>query len=118
MNSNLTPTLYAQRMLELENVHTLELPEGYISYEILPIGTLFIRDVYVAPEHRGKGIARDMLNYVEDMAKKERCTGATGYHVPSQFKNQVSKSFSAIALSQGFKIQQVEGSVTWFHKFL
>lgn len=55
---------YAKERLGWE---TIEITDGFVQYS-LGDSSVFVRELYVAPEHRGKRFASDLLNLVAEKA--------------------------------------------------
>tara|TARA_B100000131_G_scaffold11232_2_gene11732 strand:- start:12966 stop:13307 length:342 start_codon:yes stop_codon:yes gene_type:complete len=60
-------SLYAKYILERENKHYFENKYGFVTYTI-GSDNIYLQDMYVLQECRGKGHARNFLNYIEKIA--------------------------------------------------
>ena len=65
-------SLYGQYIKEIFNRDEIEKEHGFATYEIKG-KYCYIIDVYVVPEKRESGYATELVEDVEDMAKKSGC---------------------------------------------
>jgi predicted GNAT family acetyltransferase len=59
---------------ELKNLDVYKTEYGFVLYRIQNDDQLYIRDIYVKPEHRKGGVAARMADEVAIMAKEQGCT--------------------------------------------
>jgi GNAT superfamily N-acetyltransferase len=61
---------YALYIKEREGKETLENDQGFASYiDLNNTETIYISDMYIRPEYRGKGYARHFYNEIAELAK-------------------------------------------------
>ncbi len=95
-------SMYAEYLTERTNDQILENEYGFATYRFLEnCKTVYIVDIYVVPEMREKGIAADMANQIEKIAKEKGCTDMIGTVLPSA---KGSNTSLAVLLSYGMKL--------------
>lgn len=64
--------MYADYIKEAWNREYAEWDFGFVTYGVCnKIGSLHICDLYIAPEYRGQGNYKTILNYLEGLARAE-----------------------------------------------
>lgn len=70
-------SLYGQYIAEREAMGIVESACGFATYKI-DAGSIYLRDLYVIPEARRDGAARELADRVRDIGKKSGCSEMTG----------------------------------------
>lgn len=65
-------SLWASYYSEREGYQTLETDHGFAIYKIFN-EIVYLRDIYVSPDYRKTGLAKDMANEVSAIAKAQGC---------------------------------------------
>lgn len=103
--------LFEQYVLEREGGILLKHEHGFAIYKDYNDTLAYLQDVYVEPEHRRKGIAKQLLRQAIDIAKKSNKTALlTTTDVGA---NNAQKSVMTI-LKSNFKILKLENTVIWY----
>lgn len=95
--------LYAKYVKEREGFDFLENEKGFYEYKITG-DDCYIRSIFIAPEFRSTGAAKDLAFEVISIAKKAGCKTLTGTVIPSLNKEHASISLS-MQLKFGFKLE-------------
>lgn len=65
-------SLYAKYVEERRGAYVIEEEYGFISFELRPTySTIFIRDLYILPEYRRKGLGTDITYAILNTIDKE-----------------------------------------------
>lgn len=83
----------------------------FLSYAICG-DELIIEDLFVLPEHRGKGILDDLLLKVEQDGRENRCS----FIVSTCNSDRTAAIIYQIR--KGFKLYKIENNVIYFYKEL
>ncbi len=95
-------SLYGDYLVERTNDQILENEYGFATYRFLEnCKTVYIVDIYVIPEARVKGIATDMADQIEKIAKERGCIDMIGTVLPSA---KGSTASLAVLLAYGMKL--------------
>lgn len=73
----LTSGHYWAYIKEREGVDVLERPEGFVTIKLLSVG-LYMQDIYVAPEFRGTGVGKQLVDEAESIARGSGCQKLIG----------------------------------------
>ncbi len=76
-------SLYADYVKERLGDEIIESKSGFATYRFTDDKTVYLVDLYVSPDFRKMGVARDMANLVGEIAKKRGCIKMIGSVVPS-----------------------------------
>lgn len=67
-------SLYAEYIKEREGKDIIEDEKGFATYLYTPVrNEIYIVDVYVRPEYRMQGIAKQYVDNIEEIAKEMNC---------------------------------------------
>ena len=64
--------LYAEYLLEREGKHLIEKDYGFCVYEIMD-EYAYIAEIYILKDKRKKGLGKEFVKEVEEIAKEEGC---------------------------------------------
>lgn len=103
---------FANYLKERSNEDLLEFEEGFVSYKIFG-QECYIKDIYVAPEHREKGLASSIADEVTKIAKEAGCKFLTGSVCPSAKNSHVSL---LVLLGYGMRLLRAEHDMVYFIK--
>lgn len=94
-------SLYAEYIKEREGKDIIEDEKGFATYLYTPIrNEIYIVDVYVRPEYRRQGVARDYVDTIINIAKEKNCE----YLITSvDLRNPDWKSSTTGLLNTGWK---------------
>ncbi len=95
-------SFYAEYLKEKTNDQILETDIGFATYRFVDEKTVYIVDIYVAPDFRRSGKASIMADGVVDIAKKRGCTTLIGSVVPS---NKGSTDSVKVLFGYGMKLK-------------
>ena len=76
-------SLYGEYLKERLGDFIVEMEHGFGSYRFPNFETVYIVDIYVQPEFRKHGIARDIADMITECALAKGCTKMIGSVVPS-----------------------------------
>lgn len=107
---------YANYVKEREGFEVLENDKGFFEFKI-DGENCYIRAMYIAPEFRSAGAAKELAAWVEETARVNGCKYLTGTIIPSLNKAQASESMG-IQLKYGFKIESVHDDLIILRKEL
>ena len=93
-------------------METIEKEHGFLTYKALP-EEYRIFDIYVLPDFRQSGIAREMADEVCSLALENGCKIITG-SVDTRANGATSSVKDLLAY--GFKVLRTEGSMIYFVK--
>jgi GNAT superfamily N-acetyltransferase len=107
-------SLYADYLNERLGKKLIETKHGFAVYQIFHTsGECYFEDVYIEPESRGKGYAREFLNEIHRIAKNEGCEFITGSVRPSA--NGSTDSLKVL-LAGGFRLYSSGVDAIFFRK--
>jgi GNAT superfamily N-acetyltransferase len=107
-------SFYAEYLKERTEDRILETPEGFATYRFPQDGkTVYIIDIYVAPEHRAHGVASSIADQIVAIAKQRGCTRLLGTVVPS---NKGSTASLKVLLGYGMWLQSSAADLVVFEK--
>ena len=105
---------YAQYLSEREGYSCVLKDEGFAAYKIEG-DHCYLRDIWVSPDYRKKGVASAIANEGADRARTAGCTFMTG----SVDTSLPSATISAkVLLAYGMEITGVAGTGIFFRKAL
>jgi len=111
-------SLYGNYIGEIFGDRIIELDEGFITYNMLPYNkekSCYIKEIYVDPKCRSKGIAHTLGDRVTDIAKSDGCVRLVGsIDNGSNGKDYALKAF----MYWGFRLDKIEGNILWIIKDL
>jgi GNAT superfamily N-acetyltransferase len=96
--------LYAEYMKEREGVSFLFKEQGFVQYTING-EECYIQVIYVTPDHRRSGLAAQMADEVEAIAKENGCTFLTGSCDP---RAPGSTESATAMIRTGFKLHSAK----------
>jgi len=105
--------LYKQYLKERENIELIEDDHGFATYRKLDNGDYYIIDIYIEPEFRRSGLARELSKKIKDIAIEDKATKLIGSVCIST--NNVTVSMAAV-IGDGFKFTHANGNMLWFSK--
>lgn len=108
-------SLYSFYLKEREGYEVVEAMGGFASYKILSPDEIYIRDIYVVPSERRKGIASELADLVSDIGKNSHCKYLIGSVCPGAFG--ATESLKAL-LAYGFQLYQSKENMIWLRKEL
>ena len=108
------PNMVLNYILERENVEYLEYEWGFMFVQKLP-SHLYIQDIYVKPELRGKKYASKMLEEAEKIANLGGFKAVLGSCDPAAVGSTHSLK---TMLSVGFELHSVNGNLIYLEKKL
>ena len=107
-------SLYGDYIQEREGKHIVENEHGFATYTLIPEAKeCYIMDVYVSPEKRKSGLAKQMVDEIQGIAKKQDYKYLTTTASPSTKNSTTSLN---VILSCGFKLLRSEHDLIWFIK--
>ena len=107
-------SLYAQYVKERGGKELIETEHSFATYYILEQGC-YIEDVFVQPEYRSTGIARETVDWIARIAKQAGCTKMYCTVCPSALNS--TDSLKAV-LAVGFMLSSVQPNLIVFKKDL
>lgn len=106
-------SLYAQYLTERTEDLILETEKGFATYRFTNEFTVYIVDIYVIPEFRKQGVARDLSDTIVGIARMKGCTQLIGSVIPSAKGS--SESMKAL-LAYGLKLDSSAGDFILLRK--
>ena len=106
-------SLYASYLQERTSDGIIENDEGFITFRYLNRNQVYIIDVYVLPEYRGKGIATELADKVCATAKTMGCTEVIGSVVPAA--KGATESISVL-IAYGMNVFEASQNLILFKK--
>jgi len=103
-------SLWAEYIAELEGCATHETDRGFVTFSIEP-RSIFIRDMYVRPEHRNRGIASDFVRYVSRLAREQGKRYVTSVVYKAKRTADLSRKAQ---LAYGFEVSHEDADVIYF----
>lgn len=104
--------LYLKYRKEREGIEYIVVEGAFITFKGFG-DYCYIEDLYCIPELRDSGIIKDLVNKVEDIAKKagyEKLLGSVDINAKNAELNLKS------CFNHGYRILKLEGSMIWLHK--
>lgn len=107
-------SLYAEYIREREAFEYFEISgKGFATY-CIHADEVYIRDIYVKPEHRKANVAATMADFIADLAKQQGCKYMTGTVDPAKMGADTSMM---VLLRYGMKPLSLRGDgLLWFMK--
>ena len=97
-------SLFAQYVKERENAEVLETDKGFAKYHLKP-DHVYIEDIFVLPEFRKDGLAKEMANEIAKIAKEHGLSRMVG----SVCLNAKGATASAnVLLAYGMRLAGIE----------
>lgn len=106
-------SLYAQYIKEREDRDIIESDEGFATYKILANGECYLQDLYVVPEKRQAGLAKEMTDKVVEIAKSRNCSILVGSVCLDT--NDSTRNMK-VFLAYGMQIHSIKGSMIFLTK--
>ena len=107
-------SFYADYLKERTEDRIIETKVGFATYRFPADGkTVYIIDIYVAPDHRKQGVASSIADQVVAIAKQRGCTRLLGTVVPS---NKGSTASLKVLLGYGMWLQSSTADLIVFEK--
>lgn len=107
-------TLYARYLAEREDFSVIESDLGFASFKVLG-DTIYLRDIYVLPEHRRMNVAARLADEVCDVGRIYKCKTLTGSVDPKLAS--AAESMQAL-LGYGLRPIGIQGTLVIFEKEL
>lgn len=105
-------SLYAAYKKEREGKNVIEDVNGFASY-IIDGEVCYLEDIYIVPDKRKRGLARQMADYITTIAKQKGCTKLLG----SVASNGFGAHDSLLSLiAYDMKLSHVNGNLIFFIK--
>ena len=105
---------YADYLRERTEDRILETEEGFATYRFPDGGgSVYIIDIYIAPEHRMRGVASAIADQIVAIAKQRGCKKLLGTVVPS---NKGSTASLRVLLQYGMRLQSATQDLVIFEK--
>lgn len=96
-------SFYVDYLKERSSDEVIEADYGFATYRYVEEGrTVYIVDIFVAPESRKKGLATELANQVAEIARKAGCTSMIGTVQPSSKGSTISLQ---VLLGYGMTLQ-------------
>lgn len=105
--------MFEEYFKELKNLEVYKTEYGFILYRIQNDDQLYVRDVYVAPKFRRKGLASKMTDEISNLAKDSGCKLLIVDVEPSN--NNATESIKLI-LAYGMKVAEANDDEILFVK--
>lgn len=106
--------MFKEYFKELKDLHVYEEENGFILYKLQP-PYLYIRDIYVKPEHRRSHLAADMADKLAKVAKDLGYTHMLGDVEPS---NNSATASIKVLLAYGMRVKEANQDEIIFIKEL
>jgi GNAT superfamily N-acetyltransferase len=97
----MTPSMYAAYVAETTHGHVLETEQGFATYVYPDDATVYVKEIYIHPDFRKRGVASAITDRIEEEAKQRGCSKMLGSVVPSA---KGSTSSMKALLAYGFEI--------------
>lgn len=106
-------SLYAQYIKEREDKQIIESHEGFATYKIFNNGECYLQDLYVIPEKRKSGLAKEMTDAVVKIAQEQGCHTLIGSVCSEdKFCTRNMKVF----LAYGMQLHKIIGNMIFLNK--
>ena len=119
MEQNNLDSMYAAYKLELEDVHTVTIPEiGFANYKFEE-DVIYVQEVYVVPFHRGTKSAAKLTDLCITHAKHNSDIKIKNIYTTIGVKGNDTINSSIRAITDyGFKILKTDNELIYFYKEL
>lgn len=107
-------SFWADYIKERENVEVLETNEGFATYQIKGL-ECYIRDIYIAPGHRGSKLVYKLADQIVKIAKEKGCKYLTGSVCPSANNCHISM---LVLINYGMKLHSSINNLIYFIKLI
>lgn len=91
----------------------IEPGKGFASWKAVGADTVYIVDIFVAPEHRKNGAAKALADRIVEAAREAGAKWLLG-SVDSRAENR-TESLKAL-LAYGMELDRIEGPMIWLRK--
>ena len=105
--------LYSKYIKERENRELIEVPHGFITYQKLDNGDIYIVDLFVEKEFRRSGIGTQLSELVKQAALKDGVKRLIGSICLTT--NGVTNSMKSL-ITDGFTYSHASGTMLYFVK--
>lgn len=108
------PSMYANYIYEREGKSIIETEHGFATYNYMhDIKAVYIEDIYVVPDQRKSGAAKNMADEVVRQAKLKGYNTLIGSVAP---KAAGSTTSLKVLLAYGMHVHSCDGHLIWFKK--
>lgn len=109
-------SLYSDYVKEREKKNVIENEHGFVKYKIDEKDKyMYLEDMYIRPESRGKGFSKKMTDFLCLIAKDKGCTKLITSVVPSAENSHKSL---LVILKYGGKLRSAYNDIIYFEKDL
>lgn len=105
-------SLYGFYIAEREGMEIVENECGFATYKVQG-AEVYLRDLYVVPSYRTRGVAADLADQVAERAKSKGCTRMIGSVAP-QDPNATQNI--KVLLAYGMRLQSASPSLILFER--
>lgn len=105
--------LYADYVKERENKETILDKNGFATYTFLNAEVCYIVDIYVKPENRNKGLAKDLADKIKQIAVSKGAKKLVG---SVDIKANGATESMKVLLAYGMSPMEIGGSLIYFVK--
>jgi GNAT superfamily N-acetyltransferase len=110
------PSHYGSYIYEREGKSIYEDERGFITYIFWnDLGSVYLEDIYVAPEYRRSKATFDLVKKVEDEARAKGYKTLVGSVKPRA--NGATTSLKGM-LAHGFEVDSCDGTLIWFKRHI
>lgn len=106
-------SLYAQYITERGDAKVIEIPEGFVSYNVINENQIYVMDVFVKLDYRRTHIASELTRMVENEGRRQGCKEIITTVIPTLVGSTIS--IKAI-LNYGFTLQSASNNMIVFKK--
>lgn len=103
---------YANYIKEREGFDTLETEHGFATY-LAKDNSVYLRDIYVAPEQRRSNVAAKLADQVAAIAKEQGCKLMIG---SVDINDKQADRNSRVLVAYGMRFMKQQGSMLYFVK--
>ncbi len=108
-------SLYSKYIKEREDKRIVELAHGFATYKFFDNGECYLQDIYVLPDFRQTGLAKEMADEVVRRAKEHSCHTLIG----SVCIDDVHATRNMqVFLTYGMKLHKIIGTLVFLKKDL
>lgn len=105
-------SLYSEYALEREDIETLEIPQGFVTYKITG-DEAYIKDIYVKSECRKDGYASRLADQISEIAKGRGCHWLIGSVSPAANGSHASM---LVLIAYGMRLTRADKDIIYFSK--
>lgn len=107
-------SLWAKYISERQGHRIIESDHAFVSYNVQG-DKIYLEDLYVAPEHRKRGVAQGLMSSLEKIGKEHGCKALI---TTTSTKTKGATYSLFVSIKYGLKVFKSDENYVWLYKEL